>query len=210
MKKQTTAIVIGVILVFILIIIPNFNFNKLGGGAEETPAATTPASSPMKMNISLSKATALGELTEITATVWYTSKIKEGMPETIANIELPEGFELVDGDLNWEGYVKNEPQQFSATIKAVEIGNWTIKARIRSPPTGKAYFGGGDNIYVSILEDKGILYSDHTRTPFKLPKEEGSDRAIKLSDSRRRGNKSSGNDNIITPEPTIEIVINTD
>lgn len=164
---------------------------------------STPATSPVKMGISLSKATALGELGEITASVWYTGKIKENMPETIANIELPEGFELVDGDLNWEGYLKNEPQQFSATIKAVEIGNWTIKARIRSPPTGKAYLGGGDNIYISVLEDKGIIYSDDIRTPFTdLNKNERRDMAIKLNDSEIPSKKEIPfNENIITPEP---------
>lgn len=144
----------------------------------------TPAASPLKMDISLSKAPALGETAEIIATIQYIVEIKENMsvPKTVANIILPEGFELTSGDPTWEGYVKNEPQQFSILVKAVEVGDWTIQARARSPPTdtGEGYIGGGDNIYVSVLEDKGII----SEKSFPKPKEEGSDRAVQIQPGR--------------------------
>ncbi|MFH1840082.1 MAG: hypothetical protein ABH849_02945 [Nanoarchaeota archaeon] len=124
--------------------------------------ATPPAEFQIKVEIFLSKVPSLGETTEITVTISSIPEIRENMPETVTNILLPEGFELVSGNPTWHGYIKNEPQQFNIKIKAVKIGNWTIEAKARSPPEGGARFVGDGNLYISVYEDKGVVYEDNS------------------------------------------------
>lgn len=194
--KKSIIILLG-ILVLVL----------LSSGCNETSSlefqdVDTP-SSPMKINVSLSKAPALNGITEITATIWYTSKIKENMSETIAQIILPNGFEVVNGNATWKGYVKNEPKQFSILVKAIRIGNWTIEANIRSPPTGSEHVGGRDWTYVSVFENKGII----SKEPFPLPKREDSDKATKINDSSISSENKIDED-ITIPEP-MEPILDT-
>lgn len=134
---------------------------------EELPPSETPASPPMRVDLSLSRAPALGETAEVIAVINYTGKIKENVPETTANIILPAGFELINGNSTWSGYLKKEPTQFSITVKAVQTGNWTIEAKARSPPTGDTYFDGRDSIYITVLEDRSMI----SGTSFSKPAE---------------------------------------
>lgn len=133
---------------------------------EKLIPSETPASSPIKLNLSLSKAPALGQTTEIIAILTYIGKIKENMPEAVANINLPDGFELISGNIVWKGKLEASIN-FSIVIKAIKIGNWTIEGSVRSPPEGEAYFGGRDFIYITVLKDNAII-SD---TPFPKPAE---------------------------------------
>jgi len=169
---------------------------------EEKPAQETVATSPMKIEMSFSNAPALNQNAKITTTITYNGRQIENMPETIAQIILPDGFELIDGNLSWSGKVmKDEPVQFDLTVKSVKIGNWTIKANARSPPEGDAYIGGRDWIYISIFEDKGIISED----PFPLPKREDRDMGTKLNDSEISSIKDAIPDkDIIIPQPTLE------
>lgn len=204
MKKNNFIFSITLII-FLIIVGGCVKISNLSEFTDDITSEETPATPPMKIELSVSKAPALNDVTEITAKIWYTGKIKENMPETIAKIILPEGFELISGDLNWKGYVKNEPQQFNVKVKAIKIGNWTIEANARSPPTGRGYEGGRDWIYVSVLEDNGIV----SEKPFPLPKREGSDMATDVNDSEILL-KPPIDKNMITPKPIIQTVINTD
>lgn len=208
-KMNKRLLFVGMLAVFILVISgcgqENAIFadeNKMTTPESVEPIAGGIAIPPTRIELSISKAPALGETVEIVGTVWYASKIKENMSETVANITLPEGFKLVSGNPSWRGYVKNEPQQFSITVKAVKIGNWTIEARARNLVLQGSGF---DYMYISIFEDKGIL----TDEPPVIHKE-GSDRAIKISDSSEPYKNITSDDNIITPKPISEAVINSD
>lgn len=68
----------------------------------------------------------------------------------------------------WNGYLKKEPIQFSITVKAIEIGNWTIEANARTPPTGDAWVGGIDFLYLSVSENSAEVRKDR---PFPKPRE---------------------------------------
>ncbi len=113
-----------------------------------TPTTSTGITSKLE----ISKAPALNENAEITLTV---TTIRTA-PTASAKITLPEGFELVSGDLSWKGeLVENQPLQLKATVKAVKTGNWTI-------------FGGagyGDYLYITVNEDSASI-SDK---PFPIP-----------------------------------------
>ena len=177
------------IIIFLFIIKPILN------------SASAP-SSPMKLDLSISNAPALGETAEITATITYIfGQNKDYVLNTTANITLPEGFELINGYLDWEGIIKPEVPEinFSILIKSVKTGDWTIEGRAKTPPTGSTYFGGRDFIYISVMEDEAII-SD---VPF--PKREGRDnRAIEINDSDIP--EIIPDEDMITPEPTGEFI----
>lgn len=119
-------------------------------GQGTTPATSTGITSKLE----ISKAPALNENAEITLTV-ITIRTA---PTASAKITLPEGFELVSGDLNWNGeLVENQPLQLKATVKAVKTGNWAI-------------FGGGagqgDYLYITVNQDSASV----SEKPFPIPK----------------------------------------
>lgn len=134
---------------------------------------------PYPVNLSISKAPALGETAEITVLMRYEGEKIERQSKV--SIDLPEGFELLSGNTTWIGLMGTE-SQFSLTIRAVKTGNWTLKASSRIPPNGTeetGYFTGGwDRLYLSVLEDSGVLHEE----PFP-PEDSGSYEHIKLNDS---------------------------
>jgi len=63
-------------------------------------------------------------------------------------IQLPDGFELVSGDLSWSGNIpKQDTVRISAKVKAVKTGTYTIH--------GVAYLGEGltKNLVVTVTND---------------------------------------------------------
>jgi len=75
-------------------------------------------------------------------------------------IDLPEGFELVSGDLSWVGDVPegDEVEVIKGVVKSVKVGNWTIKISGHLDPEENAGYGGyeGDGwvpVYVAVSED---------------------------------------------------------
>jgi hypothetical protein len=74
-------------------------------------------------------------------------------------IRLPEGFELVSGDLSWVGDITkgDEVEVISAVVKAIKVGNWAIELRTSIDPEKQGGFSmypdWQDAIYVSVLED---------------------------------------------------------
>ncbi|MCH7850915.1 MAG: hypothetical protein IH845_04705 [Nanoarchaeota archaeon] len=67
----------------------------------------------------------VGNMTGITLTVMSESNLKD----VNGRIILPEGFEFVEGDLNWEtDLVKGEPEEFDVVVKPILEGVWDIEA----------------------------------------------------------------------------------
>ena len=75
------------------------------------------------------------------------------------HINLPEALELVEGNLSWIGDVikgdkGDKVEVINVTVKAVEVGNYTIDGTTTLNPDEHGAFGGGrHSIYVSISED---------------------------------------------------------
>jgi len=117
-------------------------------------SATTPPANPMKVDLSISNAPALGETAELTCTI--TSHY-DALNVT-AEIILDSGFELVAGDLVWEGDLAvDTPIQFKATIKSIKIGNWIIQAKAGYSPYEGAYYTDGGGLYISVGEDSATV-----------------------------------------------------
>ena len=73
-------------------------------------------------------------------------------------VNLPEAFELVSGDLSWTGDIAkgDEAEVIRAVIKSVEVGNWTIETSGHLNPEengGVGMSGSGPAIYVAVSED---------------------------------------------------------
>lgn len=72
-------------------------------------------------------------------------------------IKLPDGFELVSGDLSWTGDLPRDgKKEIKANIKAKQRGNWTITAVITISPDNSWYIeegGGIYSIYVAVSEN---------------------------------------------------------
>ena len=108
---------------------------------------------PIGVNLSISNAPALNETAELACTM--TSSIDA--PNTTAQITLPEGFELVSGNLSWHGdIVANGQKSFSAIIKSAKTGNWTIEARARYP-ISNGWYVGSDYLYISVSKDTALV-----------------------------------------------------
>lgn len=131
----------------------------LGGCLEkEAPqlkkGTETPAASPINIELSLSKPPSKGETAELLANV---TSVRDA-PNTTIQINLPEGFALVEGKLSWKGNIaKNEEIQLTPTIKAVGNGNWTIKAFAKKIISEDSWWMDKDNIYISIKDGKGKI-----------------------------------------------------
>ena len=72
-------------------------------------------------------------------------------PDAAIEIDLPDGFELVSGDLEWQGNLtKDVPVQLKAVVKPVKTGDWVIEGWIIDSEEGKKIRTA---LYVSVSED---------------------------------------------------------
>ncbi len=157
MKKRFVFLIIAVLLiVLIMLFVFLAIMNKV-----EIKTATPPPSSPMKLDISISRIPSLGETAKITAMISYVNN--ESL-NTTAQIKIPEGFELISGDPIWNGTLKRS-FEFDIGVRAIKVGNWAIEGIARTPPTGESFFGGRDFIYISV--GRYISYTRESPFPKK-------------------------------------------
>jgi hypothetical protein len=104
-------------------------------------------SSPIKVNLSISKLPVLDEPVEITCNV---SSIDD-MPNSTAQIQLSQGASLISGILEWQGDLEaNVPISFSAQIVFTKTGHQTIEATARHVIDDNNSWGDIDIIYLDI------------------------------------------------------------
>jgi hypothetical protein len=101
-------------------------FPLLGCGTPfEKPPSASLTNSPITLELTMSKAPSLNETAMTTCTV----KSVFPAPNSVAQVDLPSGAILIDGNLSWQGDLEpGSPVQLSGTIKFIEEGQWTIKA----------------------------------------------------------------------------------
>ena len=82
--------------------------------------------SPVNLTLSLSPVIKEGEeLTEVTLTV----RAERDIIGASGSILLPEGLELVEGNLDWVADLEeNKPEEFKVLAKAVKEGEWVVQA----------------------------------------------------------------------------------
>ena len=103
--------------------------------------------SPIYINLSISKIPLVNESADLTCNV---SSIMDA-PNTTAIISLPEGVELVSGELNGRWDLKaNDPVHLNATIRFSKAGDFQIKAAARRAIDANNFWGDSDSIYLTI------------------------------------------------------------
>lgn len=108
--------------------------------------------SPITVDVRISKAPKINENVKL----FFTITSAFDAPNSIAEIELPEGAILVNGNLNWKGdLIKNIPVQLSSTIKFIKEGNWTIKTFAKQIFDEENWWGDVDYIYLNVTKKAG-------------------------------------------------------
>ena len=103
--------------------------------------------SPIYINLSISKVPLVNESADLTCNV---SSIMDA-PNTTATISLPEGVELVKGELNGQWDLKaNKPVYLNASIRFSKAGDFQIKAMARRAIDLNNFWGDVESLYLTI------------------------------------------------------------
>lgn len=123
--------------------------------APTTQVTQIPPTPPISVEVSFPDgAPALNQIAKLQCTV-----VNNSVPMKDMNLkfELPDTFELVNGQLSWSGTVSSGSsiKIIDAEVKSIKTGNITINItyHVTSIPENYYSFDGKGQIYVSILED---------------------------------------------------------
>lgn len=120
-------------------------------------------SSLLQATLSLSDKPLLN--TPVTLTLSFKSIINT--INTFAKIELPEGFELVSGNLEWQGDLKkDEEEKIEVVVKSTKVGYYQLKGSIGSRQQNSA-FSDSNIIYVEVSQNDAIIGSEPENNWFK-------------------------------------------
>ncbi len=168
MNNRTTILILSTVLIAAVLsgCVQEASEVEVTGDALQPDATPNTTSSILTMpvpsqmvNFSISNAPALNQTAVLTCKVLSES----GALNTTTRIELPEGFELVSGNLTWDDRDGN------VTIKAVKNGNWTITAFVmhyvvKDGIHCPGYWGRAERFYVGVREDTAWIRD--TEWPF--------------------------------------------
>ena len=103
-----------------------------------------------------------------------TAKIgkREGYPteavnwiNTNAKINLSEGLELIEGNVNWQGDIVGDAQkEFKIKVRAVKSGEWVVEANAKYIIDETNWYGDVERLYILVKDDE-VLISDRSFTP---------------------------------------------
>ncbi len=111
--------------------------------------------SPLQATLSLSEKPLLN--TPVTLTLSFKSATTAR--NTSAKIEIPEGFELVSGSLEWQGDLnKDEEQKIEIIVKSTKVGYYQLGGSAISRQQD-GVFGDGDTIYAEVSQNDAIIGS---------------------------------------------------
>jgi hypothetical protein len=106
--------------------------------------------------LSLSEPPVLGKPVEVT----YTFRSEDDADNAFSWIRIPEGFELVEGNLEWKGIlIRNQTYTMKATIRAVRLGNWKLEGMTTNIMDASNSAAANKELYVSMSEN-GTEVSD--------------------------------------------------
>lgn len=128
--------------------VPQSNVTPPAATPDATSSFLTVPSHSQMINFSISNAPALNQTAVLTCKILS----KRGALNTTTRIDLPEGFELISGNLTWAD------GDGSVTIKAVKTGNWTITAFtqhhvVKDGTLYPGHWGDVERVYVGVRED---------------------------------------------------------
>lgn len=114
-----------------------------------------PVTPPIEIKIDFPDgAPPLNQTTKLTCTI-ATHYIS--MKDMNVEITLPDGLELISGQLSWTGEVaiNSSVQAINAEIKSVKLGNWTASIQFHITPIAPGGYGGDGvgQFYIAVFEN---------------------------------------------------------
>jgi hypothetical protein len=122
--------------------------------SEPMPVMDTgnPPVSPLTAKLLMSRAPALGETAALSLTI--TSAVEA--TNVTVKIVLPEGLQLVEGELEWHGSIAPGGRaQLTAIVRATLEGDCRIYGEARNYFSHNSWFGANDSIFLSISRNGG-------------------------------------------------------
>jgi hypothetical protein len=136
-----SGITIAFLLLFLAALLPG-----CGGGKP---------SEPINAQLSFSEPPILDKTVQVTATFNLEIDYQDAYNIT-TRIILSEGFERVDGDLEWKGdIIRGNTYTLNARIKAIKTGTWKIAAQAFSGRSDG--MGGYRELWVTVTENSATI-----------------------------------------------------
>ncbi len=123
----------------------------------------SPPSVPIAVTLSLSPVPLVNEVGELRCLVTCALKASN----VTVKVKLPDGLALVSGDLSWEGNLPaNGKIELKASIKSLNVGDWTIEADARYSFPGGIYMDE-NKLHITITEASAYINKQPltTKTP---------------------------------------------
>ena len=133
-------------------------------------SAPQPPPPPTEGSLALSDSPVLGKHVEVIYTFWLSDKIKwdkfssTGSINVTANIKLSNKFQLVNGNLQWQGnLIPRQKAEIKATIKAIKKGTGEISASTNV----SAYYDSGNRntLFFLVLTDRAFWGNEWSDLP---------------------------------------------
>ena len=153
-KKEVNMNLSRILLVILLFIILNGCINQKHTG---------PLTYFEKFTVEFEELPLLNKPVNLNCTITQWDFDAEAFLESdiVIEVELPEGFELVDGTLTWQGHVDpNQTVTHTITLKAVKPGKWTIS--VRAGPSQNPRFDV-ENLYITVTETSAEVSTEPFR-----------------------------------------------
>jgi hypothetical protein len=140
----------------------NFSYGQTTGQADKPVLSETLY--PIAPRLDISKAPRVGEETVLSCKIYSLDNVNDFSTQIIFRKTIDGGrFEgisgdklLVNGSLEWQGDLnKDQPRQFSSTIKFPEAGQWLIHVQGESPAVKKA--GIANEIRLTVGKNKSFF-----------------------------------------------------
>lgn len=94
-------------------------------------------------------------------------------PDTNAEIILPKGLELVEGDLTWQGdIIGDEIVEFKAKVRAIQNGEWKVEAYAQYIIDENNMWGDIERFYILVKDDQVLISEQRFTRPPETEEEE--------------------------------------
>lgn len=133
----------------LVLLLSSLFLNGCNSSSNENPTLQdSEPSSGINIILSMSEPPLLNVPVELTWTVWSH---KWDLPDSNAEVRLPEGASLVDGELTWHGdLIDDVPVSFNSTIVFNQTGRWTIEGVAKHQTNETDGEGDSDFIFVNV------------------------------------------------------------
>jgi hypothetical protein len=114
----------------------------------------------LQPKLSFAELPILNKPVQLTAVLSLLQGYNHDAHDVSAQIILPDGFEKIEGDLEWHGDIKyGTTKTLTATVKSVKTGNWEILCKAYFDPSPDQHLGDTVSLYV-IVSQSGATVSD--------------------------------------------------